>query len=120
MGRRSAPGVGAWRGRRLGTAVDDPGRLATGRRPAAAGDAAGDAVVQLARRAAGARRRLQMAGQVDRPLAGPRLSRPPRPSAMACCRGQRWLGPDYQPSPKRLANEKAPHECGAFAAYSAG
>lgn len=45
MGRRSAPAVGAGRGRRLGTAVDDPGRLATCQRPAAAGDAAGDAVV---------------------------------------------------------------------------
>lgn len=53
MGRQSAPAVGAWRGRRLGTAVDDPGRLATGQRPAAAGNAAGDAVVQLARRAVG-------------------------------------------------------------------
>lgn len=120
MGRRSAPAVGAGRGRRLGSTVDDPGRLATGQRPAAAGNAAGDAVVQLARRAAGARRRLQLAGHVDGLLADRRLSPPPRPSAMGCCCGQRWLGPNYQPSPKQLANEKAPHECGAFAAYSAG
>lgn len=45
-------------------------------RPAAAGDAAGDAAVQLARRAAGARRRLQLAGQVDGlPASAPTTSR---------------------------------------------
>ncbi len=108
MGRRSAPAVGAGRGRRLGSTVDDPGRLATGKRPAAAGNAAGDAVVQLARRAAGARRRLQLAGQVDRLLADRRLSPPPRPSAMGRCRGQPWLGPGPQPRRQNGSPMKRP------------
>ncbi len=81
MGRRSAPAVGPWRGRRLGTAVDDPVRLATGQRSAAAGEAAGDAVVQLARRAAGVRRRLQLEG-TSRWAAG-------RPAAIAATEAER-------------------------------
>lgn len=108
MGRRSASAVGAGRGRRLGSTADDPGRLATGQWPAAAGNAAGDAVVQLARRAAGARRRLQLAGQVDGLLTGRRLSRPPSPSVMGCCLGQRWLCPSYQPRRQNGSPMKRP------------
>lgn len=45
----------------------------------------------------GAWRRLQLGGQVDGLLAGRRLSRPPSPSVMGCCRRLRWLCPSYQP-----------------------
>lgn len=91
--QESAPGAG----RRLGTAVDDSSRLATGQRPAAAGDAAGAAAVQLARHAAGARRRPQ-----------PRQSRwaAGRPAAIAATEAERAGVPPWA----ALARPRLPAE----------